>query len=167
MIITSINAACMPLLAMFSSLLASMVMGEFIVAHVETIVDNAGSIEVGEGGEGGEGGESEGGEGEGGVGNDRRSGATVNPKKSTIKKIQKIIIREKEIKEEETNQVYLSMSLLLGVTFAGLFYWRHCVWTVRQLYSTPTIMIPSTSSVGKDATFNDFRETYEWIRTSA
>ena len=151
---------------MFSSLLASMVMGEFIVAHVETIVDNAGSIEVGDGGEG-DGGDGGVGGGEGGVGNDRRNGAIVNPKKSTIKKIQKIIIREKEIKEEETNQVYLSMSLLLGVTFAGLFYWRHCVWTVRQLYSTPTIMIPSTSSVGEDATFNDFRETYEWIRTSA
>lgn len=174
MVVTSIQASAMPLLAVWSSIMSAMAVGEFIVMHVQMIWDSTHVIqEEKDGGWGERTGHEDEDEDEHENENEAREGesaatptpaATTNRKKNkSKKKLDAAAAAAVENVEIHSGQIYLSMFLLLGVFFAALFYWWHCSWIASNMYSTPSILVPARNTEGKDTAFDDFREAYQWI----
>ncbi|CCE65299.1 hypothetical protein TPHA_0K01660 [Tetrapisispora phaffii CBS 4417] len=40
----------------------------------------------------------------------------------------------------------------------------HCTWVTRNAYSSPSVVLPSTTRSGEPALIDDFREAYYWLR---
>ena len=54
--------------------------------------------------------------------------------------------------------------MLFGVTALLLSYVRHCAWVSSEAYSAPSIVLSASGAGGKEVIFDDFRESYQWLR---
>jgi len=162
MVLTSMRASAMPLLAAWSSVAAAMVLGEFVVVHVHIMLASStvmSSIDIMD--------ESKQEANSSNNSNNNEPTAknqgTSNRKKSTQKNEQRKRRGALEEREAHSGHLYLSTSLLLGLGFALTFFWWHCTWISYNMYSVPSIVVPAKDVDGKDTSFDDFREAYTWI----
>eukprot|EP00002_Diphylleia_rotans_P003906 TRINITY_DN1277_c0_g1_i1.p1 TRINITY_DN1277_c0_g1~~TRINITY_DN1277_c0_g1_i1.p1 ORF type:complete len:705 (+),score=110.99 TRINITY_DN1277_c0_g1_i1:47-2161(+) len=61
-------------------------------------------------------------------------------------------------RRENSLLVVCAMSLFLA------FYTFHCTWVTSEAYSSPSIVLAARQSDGSQAIFDDFRESYYWLR---
>lgn len=147
MVVTSVRASSMPLLAIWSSIMSAMAVGEFIVNHVQMILDSTNILRYSTKVE------------EVSV---SKVEVSKNRKKNKQKKSDRSVV-DVDDAEMHGGHIYLSMFLLLGMFFSSLFYWWHCTWIASNMYSTPSIVVPARDANGEDTSFDDFREAYAWI----
>ena len=122
MVLTSMRASAMPLLAAWSSVAAAMVLGEFVVVHVHIMLASStvmSSIDIMD--------ESKQEANSSNNSNNNEPTAknqgTSNRKKSTQKNEQRKRRGALEEREAHSGHLYLSTSLLLGLGFALTFFW--------------------------------------------
>lgn len=70
------------------------------------------------------------------------------------------------MKDKKVNVSNLVSRLLVSSTF--IFYLvlfvLHCVWVNKMAYSSPSVVLPSTTYDGRTILIDDFREAYYWLR---
>lgn len=72
------------------------------------------------------------------------------------------------VKNKKLNVGNLLSRLLVSSTF--FFYMvlfvLHCTWVTKMAYSSPSVVLPSTSYDGRTILIDDFREAYYWLRVN-
>merc|ERR1712137_254265 len=54
--------------------------------------------------------------------------------------------------------------MVFGMTTLMIFYAYHCIWVTSEAYSSPSIVLAARQPDGSQMIFDDFRETYYWLR---
>ena len=54
--------------------------------------------------------------------------------------------------------------MIFGMTTLMIFYTYHCIWVTSEAYSSPSIVLAARQPDGSQMIFDDFRETYYWLR---
>lgn len=69
-------------------------------------------------------------------------------------------------KDKKPNYSSLLSRLVVSGSFIYYLYLFvfHCTWVTRIAYSAPSVVLPSTTSDGRPALIDDFREAYYWLR---
>ena len=62
-------------------------------------------------------------------------------------------------KKEGVAMVFVGM-----MTFFLISYTFHCTWVTSEAYSSPSIVLSARSHDGSSIIFDDFRESYWWLR---
>ncbi|CCD24678.1 dolichyl-diphosphooligosaccharide--protein glycosyltransferase subunit STT3 NDAI_0D03640 [Naumovozyma dairenensis CBS 421] len=70
------------------------------------------------------------------------------------------------IDPQRRNLTSLLSRLIVSGTFIFYLYLFvfHCTWVTQTAYSSPSVVLPSTSPDGSMALIDDFREAYYWLR---
>ncbi|CAK9304730.1 unnamed protein product [Gordionus sp. m RMFG-2023] len=58
----------------------------------------------------------------------------------------------------------ISMGLVGILTGFFILYTYHCTWVTSEAYSSPSIVLGARTSSGDNIIFDDFRESYWWLR---
>lgn len=58
----------------------------------------------------------------------------------------------------------ISVAFIVGLTLLLCFYQLHCSWVTSEAYSSPSIVLSARSQDGGRIIFDDFRESYYWLR---
>jgi dolichyl-diphosphooligosaccharide--protein glycosyltransferase len=57
-----------------------------------------------------------------------------------------------------------AMLMILGMVLLLCSYVRHSIWTAVETHSSPSIVLPAAAAGGKRMVFDDYRESYQWLR---
>jgi dolichyl-diphosphooligosaccharide--protein glycosyltransferase len=55
-------------------------------------------------------------------------------------------------------------TLLLGCLYILVQFAVHCTWVTSEAYSSPSIVLAARQSNGERVIFDDFRESYNWLK---
>ncbi|GBG67744.1 hypothetical protein CBR_g872 [Chara braunii] len=61
-------------------------------------------------------------------------------------------------------QKEMAMVAVIGASYLLMNYAAHCVWVTSEAYSSPSIVLSARQSDGRRVIFDDFRESYYWLR---
>jgi len=56
------------------------------------------------------------------------------------------------------------MAFVGMLTFFMVMYAFHCTWVTSEAYSSPSIVLSARSYDGSMIIFDDFRESYYWLK---
>jgi len=66
--------------------------------------------------------------------------------------------------EEAALPKEVGWAFIAGLTLLLCFYQLHCSWVTAEAYSSPSIVLSAKSHDGGRIIFDDFRESYYWLR---
>jgi len=61
-------------------------------------------------------------------------------------------------------QTEIAVVMVAGITVLLVFYTLHCSWVTSEAYSSPSIVLAARGRDGGKIIFDDFRESYYWLR---
>lgn len=61
-------------------------------------------------------------------------------------------------------QKEIAYIMVFGLVTLLLFYSYHCTWVTSEAYSSPSIVLAAKQPDGSKMIFDDFRESYSWLR---
>eukprot|EP00002_Diphylleia_rotans_P003907 TRINITY_DN1277_c0_g2_i1.p1 TRINITY_DN1277_c0_g2~~TRINITY_DN1277_c0_g2_i1.p1 ORF type:complete len:656 (+),score=126.30 TRINITY_DN1277_c0_g2_i1:70-2037(+) len=70
----------------------------------------------------------------------------------------------KEREQLVTFHQEISFFVITGISFMFLLYTFHCTWVTSEAYSSPSIVLSARQPDGSRLIFDDFRESYYWLR---
>ncbi|KAA8496389.1 Dolichyl-diphosphooligosaccharide--protein glycosyltransferase subunit STT3B [Porphyridium purpureum] len=62
-----------------------------------------------------------------------------------------------------TDQVEVSLGLILVVFGMGIAFVHHCVWSSSEMHSSPSVVLSYKVRSGDRVFIDDFREAYQWL----
>jgi len=65
---------------------------------------------------------------------------------------------------DTTTREYVAMFFVALVSLFLVTYAMHCIWATSEAYSSPSIVLSARSHDGSRIIFDDFRESYWWLR---
>merc|ERR1719367_1820997 len=65
---------------------------------------------------------------------------------------------------DTTTREYVAMFFVALVSLFLVTYAMHCIWATSKAYSSPSIVLSARSHDGSRIIFDDFRESYWWLR---
>jgi len=79
------------------------------------------------------------------------------------------IKRKKKKGESEEKGVFpikreVALIMICGIFVLLSFYVVHCTWVTSEAYSSPSIVLAANQADGSRKIFDDFRESYYWLR---
>jgi len=73
--------------------------------------------------------------------------------------------KDKDKKEGvDKMQQQIAFVMVIGLTALLFFYVFHCTWVTSEAYSSPSIVLAARGADGSKIIFDDFRESYYWLR---
>ena len=93
---------------------------------------------------------------------------TVDPVSNTTSTSNDKKKKKKTESEEKSNTFAMkrevSLVMIFGIFFLLIFYVFHCTWVTSEAYSSPSIVLAANQPDGSRKIFDDFRESYYWLR---
>eukprot|EP00010_Vexillifera_abyssalis_P008769 CAMPEP_0201547152 /NCGR_PEP_ID=MMETSP0173_2-20130828/3571_1 /ASSEMBLY_ACC=CAM_ASM_000268 /TAXON_ID=218659 /ORGANISM="Vexillifera sp., Strain DIVA3 564/2" /LENGTH=642 /DNA_ID=CAMNT_0047956093 /DNA_START=239 /DNA_END=2167 /DNA_ORIENTATION=+ len=100
----------------------------------------------------------------------KQAGPSSGKRSSSGKRAALAASRARENKESDAavlfrQQIpYITISV---VTCAMIFFSYHCIWVSSEAYSSPSIVLAARGAQGEQIIFDDFRESYYWLRQNS
>lgn len=93
--------------------------------------------------------------------------SNVTNGKSHVQPHQSSSSSDKKLKRFESNFVFkteIASFFMILMTILLCIYSYHCIWVTSEAYSSPSIVLSARSHDGSRIIFDDFRESYFWLR---
>ena len=58
----------------------------------------------------------------------------------------------------------IAQTVIIMITVMLVSYSFHCTWVASEAYSSPSIVLAASGGPGGRHIFDDFRESYYWLR---
>jgi len=76
----------------------------------------------------------------------------------------KYLTSKKQSKKSQAKDSEFAQIVILILLVVFVLYVRHCSWVTSQAYSSPSIVLAAWGANGEQIIFDDFRESYYWLK---